>query len=94
MNKNYLEVKKINPDFLFLVRECEGVEPYIIARYSKPITRFWCGKKSISGQLRRCWDIKNSRKLSELGFLGELNCLEMKFIWNKLFYCTKFYKTN
>ena len=35
VNKNYLDVKNNFPDFLFLIRECEGVDPYVIARYSK-----------------------------------------------------------
>ncbi len=33
--KNYWDIKKQNPNFPFLVRECENADPYIIARYSK-----------------------------------------------------------
>lgn len=34
MSENYLSVKQSNPDFPFIVRECEGADPYVIARYS------------------------------------------------------------
>jgi len=31
--KNYFNLKKANPDFPFIVRECEEADPIIIARY-------------------------------------------------------------
>jgi NADH dehydrogenase (ubiquinone) 1 alpha subcomplex subunit 2 len=43
---NYLGVKKDNPDFPFIVRECEGIQPYIIARY-----RFGVEKKAFVANL-------------------------------------------
>eukprot|EP00128_Syssomonas_multiformis_P002686 Colp12_sorted_trinity150504_noHs@32337 len=33
VRNNYVELKKANPTFPILVRECEGVEPRILARY-------------------------------------------------------------
>ena len=35
--KNYHELKTANPLFPIYVRECEAVEPNILARYSKAI---------------------------------------------------------
>lgn len=33
MEKNYVELKKANPAFPFLIRECSGIEPRVFARY-------------------------------------------------------------
>jgi NADH dehydrogenase (ubiquinone) 1 alpha subcomplex subunit 2 len=33
LNKNFVELKKANPDTLFLIRECKDVDPIISARY-------------------------------------------------------------
>ena len=33
INKNFVELKKNNPDTLILVRECSDVDPIITARY-------------------------------------------------------------
>jgi hypothetical protein len=33
INSNIVEIKKANPDTLFLVRECENVDPVVLARY-------------------------------------------------------------
>jgi NADH dehydrogenase (ubiquinone) 1 alpha subcomplex subunit 2 len=33
LNKNFVELKKANPDTLFLIRECRDVDPIISARY-------------------------------------------------------------
>ena len=33
VDKHYLDVKKANPDFLFIVRECSNAIPTITARY-------------------------------------------------------------
>ncbi len=33
INKNYVDLKKNNPDTLFIVRECADVDPIITARY-------------------------------------------------------------
>lgn len=35
IGNNYLNLKEKNPSFPFIVRECEGADPYVIARYSK-----------------------------------------------------------
>merc|ERR1711935_265815 len=43
--QNYLEVKKASPNFPFIVRECEGADALVIARY-----RFGVEKKEyVSG---------------------------------------------
>jgi len=34
ITNNYLKLKEKNPEFPFIVRECEGADPYVIARYS------------------------------------------------------------
>ncbi|KAG8439103.1 hypothetical protein GDO86_005350 [Hymenochirus boettgeri] len=33
IEKNYVELKKSNPEFPFLIRECSGVQPKLWARY-------------------------------------------------------------
>jgi NADH dehydrogenase (ubiquinone) 1 alpha subcomplex subunit 2 len=33
VNQNFVDIKKSNPDCSLLIRECENVEPNIIARY-------------------------------------------------------------
>lgn len=33
INKNYVDLKKENPDTLLLIRECRDVDPMILARY-------------------------------------------------------------
>lgn len=33
VSNNYLKIKENNPDFNVVVRECEGADPYLIARY-------------------------------------------------------------
>lgn len=33
INHNFVDVKKTNPDALLLIRECNNVEPSILARY-------------------------------------------------------------
>ena len=35
LETHYVDLKKLNPNFPFLVRECSGVEPKIYGRYSK-----------------------------------------------------------
>ncbi len=35
IHNSYSELKKANPKFPFLVRECSGVKPKLIARYGK-----------------------------------------------------------
>jgi len=45
VQSNYKELKTANPTFPFLVRECEGVEAKVWARYGKkepPLS--WAGK--------------------------------------------------
>jgi len=33
LDNNYVDIKKSNPDALLLIRECQNVEPNILARY-------------------------------------------------------------
>jgi hypothetical protein len=33
VENNYVELKKANPNFPFLIRECSGIEPRVFARY-------------------------------------------------------------
>lgn len=33
INRNFVEIKKNNPNLLFIVRECENADSNIIARY-------------------------------------------------------------
>ncbi|XP_026324140.1 NADH dehydrogenase [ubiquinone] 1 alpha subcomplex subunit 2 isoform X2 [Hyposmocoma kahamanoa] len=33
--KNYVNIKKANPDFPILIRECKGIQPRVWARYEK-----------------------------------------------------------
>ncbi|KAF8785252.1 NADH dehydrogenase [ubiquinone] 1 alpha subcomplex subunit 2-like [Argiope bruennichi] len=33
IRKHYVPIKKLNPTFPILIRECEGIEPRIYARY-------------------------------------------------------------
>jgi hypothetical protein len=35
VENNYVELKKANPNFPFLIRECSGIEPRVFARYRK-----------------------------------------------------------
>ena len=35
INKNFVDLKKNNPDLMLIVRECENAESNIIARYGK-----------------------------------------------------------
>ncbi|XP_026324139.1 NADH dehydrogenase [ubiquinone] 1 alpha subcomplex subunit 2 isoform X1 [Hyposmocoma kahamanoa] len=33
--KNYVNIKKANPDFPILIRECKGIQPRVWARYDR-----------------------------------------------------------
>ena len=39
IEKHYVGLKKVNPNFPFLIRECSGIEPRIYARYGKTAQR-------------------------------------------------------
>lgn len=39
VQKNYKELKTLNPKFPFLIRECRGVEPQLWARYDMGVER-------------------------------------------------------
>ncbi|XP_063394383.1 NADH dehydrogenase [ubiquinone] 1 alpha subcomplex subunit 2 [Cydia fagiglandana] len=39
IQQNYVSIKKANPGFPILIRECSGVEPKIWARYDKGVER-------------------------------------------------------
>ncbi|CAK1541337.1 unnamed protein product [Leptosia nina] len=39
INKNYVNIKKENPNFPILIRECNGIQPRIWARYDKGVER-------------------------------------------------------
>ncbi|KAM7496580.1 hypothetical protein LguiA_020994 [Lonicera macranthoides] len=39
VEKNYKELKSLNPKFPILIRECSGVEPQIWARYDMGVER-------------------------------------------------------
>ncbi|XP_045507529.1 NADH dehydrogenase [ubiquinone] 1 alpha subcomplex subunit 2 [Colias croceus] len=37
IQKNYVNIKKQNPNFPILIRECNGIQPRIWARYEKGV---------------------------------------------------------
>ncbi|KAL0849762.1 hypothetical protein ABMA28_011716 [Loxostege sticticalis] len=39
IQKNYVNLKKDNPTFPILIRECSGVQPRVLARYEKGVER-------------------------------------------------------
>ncbi|XP_072935558.1 NADH dehydrogenase [ubiquinone] 1 alpha subcomplex subunit 2 isoform X2 [Epargyreus clarus] len=39
IQKNYVKIKKDNPKFPILIRECSGVQPRVWARYDKGVER-------------------------------------------------------
>jgi NADH dehydrogenase (ubiquinone) 1 alpha subcomplex subunit 2 len=39
LNKNFVDVKKNNPESLLLIRECENAEPNILARFKYGVER-------------------------------------------------------
>ncbi|XP_028166000.1 NADH dehydrogenase [ubiquinone] 1 alpha subcomplex subunit 2 [Ostrinia nubilalis] len=39
IQKNYVNLKKDNPTFPILIRECSGVQPRVWARYEKGVER-------------------------------------------------------
>ena len=42
IEKNYVELKKQNPKFPFLIRECSGVEPKLYGRFGRLQFLIWC----------------------------------------------------
>ncbi|KAK1259942.1 NADH dehydrogenase [ubiquinone] 1 alpha subcomplex subunit 2 [Acorus gramineus] len=40
VNRNYKDLKTLNPMFPILIRECSGVEPQIWARYDMGVDRY------------------------------------------------------
>lgn len=54
MAKNYWDWKKQSPEFPFIVRECEEIDPYVLVRYSKRKYikgEFGVEKKALVGNL-------------------------------------------
>ncbi len=39
INKNFVDIKKQNPDTLLLIRECKDVDPMVLARYDYGVER-------------------------------------------------------
>ncbi|KAG2316417.1 hypothetical protein Bca4012_067300 [Brassica carinata] len=39
VEKNYKELKSLNPKFPFLIRECSGIQPQMWARYDMGVER-------------------------------------------------------
>jgi len=39
ISNNYHNIKEVNPNLPFIVRECEEADPYIIARYQYGIEK-------------------------------------------------------
>ncbi|XP_013193559.1 NADH dehydrogenase [ubiquinone] 1 alpha subcomplex subunit 2 [Amyelois transitella] len=39
IESNYVKIKKDNPNFPILIRECSGVQPRVWARYEKGVER-------------------------------------------------------
>ncbi|XP_026764647.1 NADH dehydrogenase [ubiquinone] 1 alpha subcomplex subunit 2 [Galleria mellonella] len=39
IQQNYVNIKKENPNFPILIRECNGIQPRIWARYEKGVER-------------------------------------------------------
>ncbi|CAG9782685.1 unnamed protein product [Diatraea saccharalis] len=39
IQQNYVNIKKDNPNFPILIRECSGVQPRVWARYEKGVER-------------------------------------------------------
>ncbi|KAM0934765.1 putative ribosomal protein/NADH dehydrogenase [Dioscorea sansibarensis] len=62
VQKNYADLKRLNPKLPILIRECSGVEPQLWARYDMGIERCVC--------LDGLSDAQINEKLEELAKAG------------------------